>query len=301
MKQSPPSIASLEAFVAVVDHGGFTAAARALGTSKVALSRAVTALERDLGEQLLLRTTRTLRLTEAGSVARARAGEVIERAHSLMSAVAATSAGPAAGELRVVATQVLYDLLLEPIVVPFMKRNPAVTLRLAIATEPLAPPAGQFDLALLVGPAPDSNLGSLLIGKAKLGIYASPEYLEKRGQPTSPDDLADHAVVAIGRGTARISWTFTKGSRTAVVPLRPRLVIASHDLAMRAAARGAGITRLPTYLVARGGGATGLARILEGWSIPEVPAYAVFPGRERPPPPVRAFLDLMKERLRAAR
>jgi LysR family transcriptional regulator, regulator for bpeEF and oprC len=294
LKQSFPSLAALEAFVAVADQGSFTAAARTLGASKVALSRAITGLERDLGEPLLVRSTRSVRPTPTGEAVRRLAADVLERTRALQRAVVDSARDPS-GELTIVATQVLCDLLLEVVVVPFMKRHPRVTVHLDAAADPLAPVHGHYDMALLVGPAPDSALGSVLIGRARLGCFAGADYLARHGEPETPDDLSDHPIVAVGRGP--VSWSFTRGARTATVSLRPRLSVSSHDLAQRAAARGAGITRLPLLLASR----TPLVRVLEPWAIPEVPAYAVFPSRERPPAAVRAFLDLMKERLTARR
>lgn len=294
MKQSLPDLDALEAFLAVTERGSFTAAGSALGVSKVTLSRSIAKLERDLGEPLLIRTTRTVRSTEAGEAVRRHAVDVLERTRTLLRAVADTGRDPS-GVLRIVATQVLYDVLLEPIVVPFLKRHPKVTLHLEASADPLAPVHGRYDLALLVGPAPDSAMGSLLIGRARLGCFASPDYLARRGAPSTPEELGDHTVVAVGRGPH--AWSFTRGARTVAIALRPRLTVATHDLALRAAARGAGITRLPLVLAARSAASSGLVRVLEPWATPEIPAYAVFPSRERPPPAVRAFLDLMKERL----
>lgn len=295
MKQSLFDLADLESFVHVVEHESFTAAARAMGTSKVALSRAVAALEASLDERLLTRSTRSLHTTAAGELVLARAPELLERAHGLVQAIAAGARDPS-GRLRIATAQILHDVVLEAVVLPFARRYPKVTLELELFND-TAPLAGAFDLALLVGPPPDSTLGSLLIGRARLGCFASAAYLAKAGAPATPAELASHAIIAVGAAQASATWTFVKGGRTSPVTIRPRLRVASHDFALRAAARAAGVARLPLFLVARSAQAGDLVRVLPGWSIPEAPAYAVFPNRERPSVLVRAFLDLLKERL----
>ncbi|MFO0555656.1 MAG: LysR family transcriptional regulator [Polyangiaceae bacterium] len=297
MRAPPVDLAALEAFVAVVDHGGFTAGARALGLGKLVTSRRVAELERSLGERLLHRTTRAVRPTEAGLLVRAHASAVLESAAQLSGAVAAASGDPR-GRMRVVANQVLYDLVLEPVVAPFMKSHPRVSLELAVSAE--LPSSFDFDVALVVGAPPDSTMGSLLIGRAKMGCFASPEYLAASGTPRTPEELASHAVITVGVGP-RATWNFVRGSRSSAVVVHPRLVVASPNLAARAAVQGLGVARLPLFYVARSQVARGLVPILSEWTVPEVPAYAVFPSRDRPSASVRAFLDLLKERLRAGR
>jgi LysR family transcriptional regulator for bpeEF and oprC len=294
--QSNLDLGALRGFVAVAEHDSFTAAAASLGVSKVFLSRAVASLELRLGAPLLVRTTRSVRSTEAGEVVLRHARELLERADALDRAVADTARDPS-GHLRIVASQVIYDLLLEPVVIPFMRRHPRVTLELDVGNE--LPRAAAFDLALFVGPPRDSSMGSLLIGKARLACFATAAYLDKHGTPVRPDALSAHTIIVVGRSATPLSWSFAKGSRAVSVSLKPRLSVASHDLAVRAVASGAGIARLPLFVASRS--SRPLVRILSGWTIPEVPAYAIFPGRERPAPAVRVFLDLLKERLRAAR
>lgn len=293
MKRSFPDLAALESFLKVAEHGGFTAAARAVGGTKVGLSRAVASLEASLGERLLKRSTRSLHTTEVGELVIARGPELLERAHALMQAVTAATKEPS-GTLRIATTQILHDVVLETVVLPFAKRFPKVRIELELSSDS-APLGRAFDLALVVGPPPDSAMGSLLIGRARLGCYASAAYVAKAGAPSLPPDLQRHAIVAVGATPG--AWTFTRGGRVSSVAVRPRLRVASHDFALRAVARSAGIARLPQFVVARSAHAGDLVRILPAWTIPEAPAYAVFPNRERPGVVVRAFLDLLKERL----
>lgn len=298
VKQYLPDLEALEALAAVSERGSFTAAARALGLSKVTLSRRVVALEEALGDRLLVRTTRSVHLTPAGEIAVTLGAGVLEQARELVRAVADANRDPS-GQLRIVTTPLMHDIVLEPVVIPFVKRYPKVTVVLEVHSDPLASGLERYDLALLVGPPRGSSLGSLLLGRSRLGCFASADYLDKHGALTSPGELAAHRLIAVGGGQP--AWDFTRGERALSVPVRPRLTVATHELALRAAAKGAGIARLPLFLVARAPAGSALVRVLEGWTLPEVPAYAIFPSRERPPPHVRAFLDLLKERLRPGR
>ncbi len=296
MKQSAIDLEALGCFMAVARHGSFTAAARAAGSSKVQLSRGVVRLERQLAATLLVRTTRSVRLTEAGELVLEQAPDLLSRAAELERRVAETSSDPG-GRLRIVAHPLIYELLLEPVVLPFLDKHPKVALELDVALEPS--PGDSFDLALVAGHAPDSSMGSIAIGRARLGCYASKEYAERHPLPDSPDALRSHSVVVVGRRGAPVSWSFSRTGRTYAVALKPRLTVASHDLLLRAVTKGVGIARLPVFLAARS--SSPLVPVLASFSIADVPAHAVFPGRERPPPAVRAFLDLLKARLKRLR
>ena len=295
MNQTWPDLEALESFVAVAEAGSFTAAAERLGLSKIVVSRRVTALEAGLGEKLLARTTRSLSITEAGEAVQARATRLFDAARELVDAVSSSSETPS-GRLRIAAQQLLYDVLLDPVVLPFAERHPRVQLALDVAERPLESLRVGYDLALVVGPPPDSSMGSLFLGRAKLGVYAAPRYLEKHGLPRSPHDLASHAV-AVAAGGRLVSWPFSKAGKSVSVTLAPRFSFGSHDLVMRAVTAGVAIGRLPHFYVKRAGARGRVEPILLEWSCPPVAAYAVFPNRERPSPSARAFLAELRERL----
>jgi DNA-binding transcriptional LysR family regulator len=292
MKLSTFDLDALRCFVAVARLGGFTAAARELGSSKVRLSRGVTRLERNLSATLLVRTTRTVRLTEAGEVVLELAPDLLSRADGLERRVADTLADPG-GRLRIVAHPLIYEFLLEPVVLPFLERYPKVAMALDVALDPVT--SDSFDLALVAGPAPDSSMGSIAIGRARLGCYSSEDYARRHTLPDSPDAVRSHAIVSVGRRGQTVTWSFARAGRSHAVELKPHLTVSSHDLLLRAVARGVGIARLPSFLAARS--TLPLVPVLADWNIADVPAYAVFPGRDRPPPAVRAFLDLLKAQL----
>ncbi len=285
--------AALRAFIAVAEAGSFTAAARTLGSTKLRVSREVSRLERDLGTTLLLRTTRALRLTEAGERVLAQGPDVLRRMADLTRSVSDVSEHPR-GRLSIVAHPLIYELLLEPVVLPFIELHPGVTLELDVSMAP--DQLGTFDLALVVGAPKSSNLGMVSIGRTSLGCYASRTYRERAGFPEHPEDLARHDVLIAAKPGLPSSWTFTKHGRATTVSVKPRMTVASHDLLLRAVEKGVGIARLPTFLAAR---SRSLEAVMPSFGMPDIRAVALFPSRERPTPAVRAFLDLMKSRLAA--
>ncbi len=298
MKQSWPDLDAVEAFLVVADAGSFTAAARRLGRSKVVLSRRVTDLEQQLGERLLNRTTRHVGLTDAGAGVRDRASALLDQARGLVDAVSAASRD-VGGRLRIVASQLLYELLLERVVVPFVERHPRIELVLDVVADPAKEVRAGYDVAIVVGPAPDSAMGSLLLGRAKIGCYASERYTARFGAPASPADLARHAI-ATAATPRPLRWTFSRAGRSETITIAPRLSLGSHDLVLRAALAGIAIARLPHFYVRHSGRRDALRPLLAEWSCPPVAAYAIFPNRERPSPAARTFLAELREPLKSA-
>jgi DNA-binding transcriptional LysR family regulator len=183
--------------------------------------------------------------------------------------VAASTRDPS-GRLRIAANQLLYEVLLEPVVLPFVQRHARIELALDVLPDPLQALRTGYDLALVVGPAPDSTMGSLVLGRAKMGCYASAAYRERHGVPRTPDELSAHTVAVFG-----------------------------HDLVLRAVAAGVALARLPHFYVRRSTLASRVSSVLDEWTCPPVPAYAVFPNRDRPSPTVRAFLAQLRDPLRS--
>jgi DNA-binding transcriptional LysR family regulator len=196
-----------------------------------------------------------------------------------------------------VANQLLYELLLERVVVPFVERHPRIELVLDVVNDPAREVRAGYDLAIVVGPAPDSSMGSLFLGRAKMGCYASEGYLARLGAPDSPADLARHAI-ATAAAPRPLRWTFSRPGRTEVISISPRLSLGSHDLVLRAVVAGIALARLPHFYVRRMTRREALRPVLVDWSCPPVAAYAIFPNRDRPSPAARAFLAQLREPLK---
>ncbi len=245
--QSGRALEELAAFVAVVDANGFTAAARAAGARKATLSQRVRELEARLGATLLVRTTRSLRLTDEGRAYIELARRALGAARDADAAVAACKSKPAR-LLQVTAQPALAGQLLEGVVVPYLARYPDVSVELGPSTRRVDLLREPFDVAVRLGrPGGPSRLARKL-GVALGGYYASPRYLARRGAPTRPEGLGAHDLIVVPRGPEPMHRPFRAGPQKFSVAVRPRLSVGSFELAARAAAAGAGAVSVQRIL-----------------------------------------------------
>ena len=280
----------LGVFVAVVDAGGFSAAARVIGARKAHVSRRVQELERRLGVRLLERTTRTVHLTEAGTAYYDRAARAVSLALEARAAVDAGRHEPM-GLLRVTTTELLADLVLRPVVLGYLRKHPKVSVELDVTSRSIDIVRDGFDLALRVGVPSDSSLVGRVIGKGRAVCVASPAYLSAVAVPVAPKDLERLDAVTIAGGASE--WAFQRRGRKLMVRPRVRFSTPSYTLAREAIVAGLGIGRLPTYFVADDLAAGRLALVLEPWTPPEVSVTAVYPSRGLVAPKTRAFVDAL--------
>jgi DNA-binding transcriptional LysR family regulator len=288
-------------FVRVAQAGSFRGAARALGMPKSTVSRKVGELEERLGARLLLRTTRTLALTDAGAAFAEEAEAAIARLDAAEAAVAELQRAPR-GRLRVTATVPLGQLFLAPIVAAFLEAYPGVELVLHLTDRPVDLVAERFDVALRAGALPDSSLIARLIGESSYRVVASADYLARNGMPGRPSDLTAHRCLRFIRpgAAARTTWPFGKGKRAIEIPVGG--AFASDDfVALRVAAEhGLGIARLPHLIVHEAIRAGRLVSLLDADAAPPTPLHMVHVGGRHLPPRTRAFLDFVEPRLAAA-
>ena len=284
----------LELFVAVVSAGGFTAASRAIGVRKALLSRRVQELEDRLGARLLERTTRTIRLTEVGAAFHEQAAQAVASAHAAVQTAKAALREPS-GLLRISATQLLADLLLEPVITVYLQRHPKVAIELDVGSRTVDVVRESFDIALRVGPPKDTSLQGRLLGTGRTIYVASAQYLARRGHPQKPGELAEHDAVAIAGGP--LEWPFEHRGRKQWVKPQVRLLTPSYALARQAAVAGLGIARLPSFYLAAALRTGALQAILTEWTPAEAPIFALFAQRLHLAPKTRAFLDLLTEHL----
>ena len=291
--QSEHALAELAAFAAVVDSGGFSAAARALGLRKATLSGRVRSLERRLGVSLLARTTRTLRLTDEGRAYLEHARRSLTAARAAEAAVASARAQPS-GTLRVTTSPALAGMLIDAVIAPYLAQHPAVTLELDTSPHTLDVLKDGFDIAIRVGPLADSSLIARRLGTASGGYYASPAYLARHGTPRRPEDIEGHTIVLVPRGPPPHAWRFfgTDGSRRSIV-VQPRLLVTSFEVAARAAAHGLGMIRSPEYFVRGHLESDDLVQVLQPWTPPGFDVHAVFPRGGALVPKTRVFIDAL--------
>jgi DNA-binding transcriptional LysR family regulator len=282
-------------FARVVDEGSFSAAAARSGQPKSTLSRRIAALEAQLGERLLLRTTRKLTVTDFGQ-------HVLEHARQVADEVGAADAlaqhrqAQPSGRLRVsmpsdFATGVLANALAE-----FSVRHPAIALELDLSPRRVDLIGENFDLAIRMGELPDdATLAARRLAVFSVGLYAAPAYVKRRGEPGGPQDLMAHETLRIlSRAGQPIGWTLTRGDeRWEGVP-PGRVSANAPDLLLRLACLGLGIVSVGDHFADAYVASGELVPVLEDWSLPPTPAWAVFPGRRLMPARTRAFLDAME-------
>ncbi len=285
-------------FAAVAEGRSFAAAARRLGRSPAAVTRAIAALEERVGARLLNRTTRSVALTDAGG----RALEIARRAlagFEELEGVAAVERQPR-GRLGVTAPIMFGRLHLLPVVQAFLREHPAATVQLLLLDRVVSLVDEGFDVAIRLGRLPDSSLRAVRVGEVRRGVYASPGYLRATGTPRTPQALGRHACVACTAVTPVPGrWTFQRDGRSVVVPVSPRLLVNTAEAAIEAALSGLGPTCVLSYQVEAHVRAGRLERILGPFEPPAVPVQVVIPAGRFVTPLVRAFVERAVEGLRA--
>lgn len=282
---------ALQAFVKIVQTGSFTRAADALQTHKAHLSRQLTQLERELGVRLLERTTRSLSLTEVGREFYERAACILASVDDARLAMQQTQAEPR-GTLRLSCGVEFGMLAVSSWIQRYLQHYPKVNVDADFTGRIVDLVHEGFDLAIRVGPLPDSTLAARRIGSLSYALYAAPHYLQQHPTPTTPDELTQHATAVFVGPTHRPVWEFTQGTQTRRITLTPRLRASNTFTIRDAAAQGLGIAMLPRLvgepLVSEGR----LTTVLDDWQIPDVPVHAVFASARYLAPKVRAFVDL---------
>ena len=296
MEQIDPN--DLLVFARVVAEGSLTAAADKLGLPKSTVSRRLSRLEEQLGERLLLRTTRRLNITEFGAALLDHARQLESEVEAVAALAESRQARPS-GRLRVSMPSDFANLLLTDMLAAFAALHPGVTLELDLSPRRVDLLGENFDLAIRLGDLPDDALlAARRLAVFPWGLYAAPAYLAEHGEPRAPDDLHRHrALRLLARTGDAIRWTLLCGEqRWEGVP--PGSITAnSPELLIRFACAGAGITTVPEYFAAPHVQRGELRRVLPDWHPPSIAAWAVFPGRRLMPAKTRAFLGMLQAAL----
>jgi DNA-binding transcriptional LysR family regulator len=296
----PGHLERIEIFVEVATRGGFAVAARALGLSPQAVTRAVADLEAGLGVQLLTRTTRSVALTRAGEgyLDEVRAAlRALGRAEDEARAAQNTLTGP----LRVSAPLSFGLRFLPDVVQGFRLLHPRIVLTLDLSDRFVDILGGDHDMALRIsGPPEGVSLIWRKICAVPRVLVASPGYLDRSGLPGEPGDLTGHDMLAYGNDPAGETLRLTRGGTTETLTPRPALSADSGDLLAALALRGEGIALLPRFLVSDALRDGRLAEVLPGWDAPEVWLTASYPPYDRLPAKVAAFTAFVEARVAEA-
>ena len=282
-------------FARVVDEGSFSRAAARAGVPKSTVSRRIALLEGQLGERVLLRTTRKLTVTDFGR-------SVLEHAHQVMAEVMAASAlaqqrqAQPSGRLRVSMPADIASGVLSPVLAQFVARHPAISLELDLSPRRVDLIGENFDLALRMGDLPDdASLAARRLAMFATGLYAAPSYLQRRGEPQEPEALMEHdALRLLLRTGDPMPWVLSRGEQRWEGIPPGRVTANSPELLMRMACRGSGITVLAHHFAEPYVSNGELVPVLSEWALPSAAAWAVFPGRRLMPARTRAFLDTLE-------
>lgn len=282
-------------FVKVVQAGGFSAAARQLGLPTSTVSNRVATLEKRLGVTLLQRTTRRLKLTEAGETYFRHASAGMEHLLDAETAVS-VSGGVPKGLLRVTSPADLGDLVLANIVNRMRYEHPEVNVDLILTNQYVDLVAEGIDVAIRTGKLRDSTLIARNVGIARWAAFASPEFLATAAPINSPQDLRHHCCLQF-TPLGKDAWTLFGEQGSVVVPMAGRVMANDLRVIRSLAVAGKGVAMLPVFLCREEGDNARLVRILAEWHARADPIHIVYPRQRFVPPKLRAFVDIAAHEL----
>lgn len=288
----------MNVFVAVGEEEGFAAAARRLDLSPAAVTRAIAALEEQLGVKLLLRTTRNVRLTEAGNRYLDDTRNILASIAEANQAAAGVNAAPK-GNLSVTSSVLFGKSFIMPCIIRFLAQYPEVEVSAYFLDRIVNLVDEGMDVAVRIGHLPDSSLKALRVGQVRRLLCASPAYLERHGIPRHPSDLLRHTVIAASGVSPRVEWKFGSVDNPTLVRMRPRLTVTSNDAAIDAAVAGLGICRLLSYQVASQLEAGELKIVLADYEEAPWPVHVLHRESKFGSAKIRNFIDLLADYLRS--
>lgn len=293
-------LAEMDAFVHVVDNGGFTEAARKLGVSKSAVSKSISALETRLAVRLLNRTTRRVSPTDVGLAYYDRARTVLKDAMDADSMVMAMQDSPQ-GSLRISVPVSFGTAVISGAVAEFLGRYPGIEVNMVLDDRFVEIVAEGFDLAIRIGLLPDSSLKARKLGEARLVLAASADYLREHGTPAGIDDLNHHHLLHYSNQATGNFWRLRTGyGEERQIRVGGRLTANNATSLIKAAEAGIGITLVPSFALGDAISSGRLVAILPECTPEPVGIYAIHPPGPFPQPKVRAFIDFMVEYFRTA-
>ena len=287
---------AMRILLATVDAGSLSGGSRSLRMPLPTVSRKVSELEAHLGTRLLVRARRGLLLTEAGSAFVEASRRLLGDLQEAERAASGEYRTPR-GELRVTASIMFGKIHVAPMAIDFMQAFSEVQVRLVLADNVVDLPENHLDVAIRIGPLPDSSLVARRVGSVRWMTCASPDYLARRGIPKTPDDLLEHDCIAFEGLQQSRSWVF--GNRAKPVHINPRYSVNTADAVIDAASVGVGVARVTSYQAAQAIQAGALVSVLSDYVPDHLPVHLVHSGHALLPLKTRAFLDFAMPRLRS--
>jgi DNA-binding transcriptional LysR family regulator len=286
-------------FAAVIDTGSFAAAASRLGTSTGQASKLVSRLEKDLGVQLIMRTTRALSLSEVGRAYYERIKSLIEDFDSLDASVRNASGAPS-GKLRITAPITFGTTQLAPVLISFATAFPEIQLDVSFSDRVVNLIDEGFDAAIRIGKPADSSLIVRRLCAVRIVLVASPGYLAGKGVPAAPVNLGDHACIIDTNFRDPLSWRFRIGSdqQPFTTDVQGRLHFSNAEACIAAAEAGLGIARVPSFVAGARLRAGTVSPVLGDYEEESRGLYAVYPPARHLALKVRVLVDFLANAFR---
>lgn len=291
-----PDLRDLDAFVAVARFRSFRRAAVESRVSVSSLSQRLRDLEERLGVRLMNRTTRSVALTEAGEMLLARVAPALIEVGAALTHVRGLRGVPS-GRLRINAPPPAIDLVLAPMVAPFMEAYPQIDLEIVGESSFVDVVAQGYDAGVRYGEHLAQDMIAVPLGPPqRYAVVASPGYVARHGRPKHPKDLLDHGCIRVrfGRGTL-LDWEFEKAGRVVKVSPPAKLIVNYPGLAQRAACDGLGFWLTFEGYVREGIASGELISVLDDWCAPFPGPFLYYPSRRQPPPALAAFVAFVAE------
>lgn len=273
-------LSRLVVFAAVAEASSFTVAAKKLGVPRSTVSRAIAALEADVGTPLLHRTTRTVALSPAGKVLLERTTPGLTSLQEALSSPLSPDDEPQ-GTLKMSATSDFAASILAEVVASFVLRHPQVKVQMELTNRIVDLRGEGFDLAFrfAFGKLVGASLVARKLASLDVRFYASPSYIARVGAPKRIADLTHHTMIGI---KPRDRWQFTNGEDTHIIDVAPRVILDDMGTARALARAGVGVAAMPSFMTRDDVGAGSLVCVLPSWSSVLATAFMVFPGKVLP-------------------
>ncbi|MBB6186097.1 LysR family transcriptional regulator [Rhodanobacter sp. MP7CTX1] len=287
--------AAMKIFVKVADCDSLAEAARTLFMSASAVTRAITYLEEQIGTRLFVRTTRALKITEAGVRYLQDCRRILTDIDASESAAAAAYSTPS-GKLTVTAPELFGQLYVLPILLDFLQQHRRVVGHALFTNRVTDLVTEEIDVGVRIGHLPDSDYRAILVGSVRSIVCGSPSYFDAHGVPNSPSDLRGHNVIAVADIWSPQDWEFCHPDTT--VTVNPRLLCSNDGSGIAATMAGWGLTKIMVYKIASPLVEGRLQPVLSEFEGPPLPIHALIPEGRHVSAKVKLFLDMLVERLR---
>lgn len=288
--------AEMETFLSVAQAGSLSAAARELELTPSAVSRIMTRIEKRLGVRLIVRSTRSLRLTSEGESYALAARRILKDLDDTETTIA--NRGSPSGNIKVSTATAHSRLTIVPLLKEFLQRYPDITIEIDVTDQISDVSAGHVDVAIRFGQLPDSGLHARRLGETGRVVIASPEYLKKAGTPQSPADLKNHNCLDFSFRRLEPGWPFRENGQSYLLSVSGNIIANNGETLVELARQGMGITRVGRFHVEQDLESGLLVPLLEAYNPQDREAiHAVYIGGKNVPARIRVFVDYLVEKM----